>query len=84
MAWVGASGDITLNGWGDVISKGITLHGSWHWNLGDFPLIMDTIKNSGPLIDKLITHSFPLSQVKDAWEQQITGKCGKVLLYPWR
>ena len=44
---------------------------------------MKTIKRSSDLIDKLITHIFPLSRVEDAFKLQMTGKCGKVLLHPW-
>jgi threonine dehydrogenase-like Zn-dependent dehydrogenase len=66
-----------------MLRKGLTLHGSWHWNLRDAPRIWQVIKEQGAAIDKLITHRFALSQVRDAWELQMTGNCGKVLLYPW-
>jgi L-iditol 2-dehydrogenase len=45
--------------------------------------MMLTIREMGHLLDKMITHRFPLSRVQDAWELQLTGNCGKVLLYPW-
>jgi len=80
---VGGSGDFTVNGVGDFISKGLSVHGVWHWNLGLSPRMMKVIEGSGGLIDKAITHSFPLSKVQDAWELQLTGQCGKVLLRPW-
>jgi len=81
---VGGSGDFTVNGVSDFISKGLSVHGVWHWNLGAAPRMMKLIKNSGEKIDKMITHSFSLSEVRDAWELQLTGRCGKVLLYPWK
>jgi hypothetical protein len=31
----------------------------------------------------LITHRFPMSRVREAWELQLTGECGKVVLHPW-
>jgi threonine dehydrogenase-like Zn-dependent dehydrogenase len=34
-------------------------------------------------LDLLITHRFPMSRVGEAWELQMTGACGKVLLDPW-
>jgi L-iditol 2-dehydrogenase len=67
----------------DVLSKGLTLRGAWHFNLADSPLIMSVIKNQPALMDKFITHTFPMSKVQDAWELQMTGNCGKVILYPW-
>jgi L-iditol 2-dehydrogenase len=82
-------GHVTFVGWGghieidNMIPGGLTLQGAWHWNLRDTPRMMQTIRKAGSLIDKLITHRFPLNQVQEAWELQISGQCGKVLLYPW-
>jgi L-iditol 2-dehydrogenase len=82
VAFVGESGNMTVGVSDDLIRKGLTLHGAWHWNLQDSAVLMETIRRSEPLIDKLITHSFPLSRVEDAFKLQLTGKCGKVLLHP--
>jgi L-iditol 2-dehydrogenase len=83
IAFVGESGDLCIGISDDLIRKGLTLRGSWHWNLRDSEQIMDVIAKSGSLIDQLITHTFPLSGVEDAFRLQMTGKCGKVLLHPW-
>ena len=82
LAFVGESDDLTLRVSDDLIRKGLSLHGSWHWNLQDTALLMETIQGSTSLIDKLITHTFPLSRVEDAFKLQMTGKSGKVLLHP--
>ncbi len=82
VCFVGGVGEVTIHGGQDMLGKGLTLHGSWHYNLADTPRIMEVIKNSSALLDKLITHTFPMSQVQEAWELQITGNCGKVILYP--
>ena len=34
-------------------------------------------------LDRLITHSFPLDRIEDAWEWQASGQCAKVVLKPW-
>jgi len=81
---VGGSGDFTVNGVRDFISKGLRMYGAWHWNLGAASKMMKIIKESGEQIDRTITHGFPLGEVRDAWELQLTGECGKVLLYPWK
>lgn len=83
VAFVGEAGDLTIRVSNDTIRKGLTLHGAWHYPLGDAPKIMHTIERHGDLLDKLITHTFPMSRVRDAFELQLTGECGKVVLYPW-
>lgn len=83
VAFVGEAGELTIKVSNDLIRKGLILHGSWHWNLIDTPRLMPVIRNSRPLLDRLITHTFPLGEVQRAWELQLTGNCGKVLLRPW-
>ena len=83
-------GEIVTVGWGgpimakDLTAKGLTFRGAWHWNhFKDSHAMFETIRKAGPLLDKFISHTLPMSQVKDAWELQITGECGKVVLDPW-
>jgi len=83
VAFVGESKSLTVKVSDDLIRKGLTIYGSWHWNLKDTKKIMDTIDNNNALISKLITHKFALSEVEDAFKLQISGRCGKVLLHPW-
>jgi threonine dehydrogenase-like Zn-dependent dehydrogenase len=66
----------------DMIRKGLVLRGSWHYNLNHFPRVMQVIQQS-PLIDQLVSHTFPMSRIQEAFELQLTGQCAKVLLYPW-
>jgi L-iditol 2-dehydrogenase len=66
----------------DMIRKGLTLIGSWHYNLKDTPKLMHLIAGRGPDLDNLISHRFPLSQIQQAWETQVAGQCAKVLLKP--
>ena len=68
----------------DMIRKGLTLVGSWHYNLKDTPTIMRIIQEVGPQLDQLITHRFALDDVQVAWETQAAGNCGKVILKPWQ
>src|SRR3954453_8598803 len=80
IGFVGWGGHIEL---GNMIPQRLTLQGCWHYNLRDVPQVMRMIQRVGPQIDKLITHRFPMSRVKEAWEVQLSGQCGKVLLDPW-
>jgi len=83
VAFVGEAGDLVLRVSDDTIRKGLTLHGVWHYPLGDAPRIMEIIRRRPDLMDQLITHTFPMSRVRDAWQLQLTGACGKVVLHPW-
>jgi L-iditol 2-dehydrogenase len=83
VAFVGEAGELTIKVSDDMIRKGLRLHGAWHWNLADTPRMLETVRRAGRLIDKVITHGFPMSRVQEAWELQLTGECGKVMLYPW-
>lgn len=83
LAFVGESNELSINISDDLIRKGLTVYGSWHWNLKDTAKMMTTItENTGP-INKLISHRLPLSEVEEAFKIQIGGDCGKVLLHPW-
>ena len=83
VAFVGEGGDLGIKISQDMIRKGLTLRGIWHWNLADAPRIMQVIAACGARLDKDITHTFPMRSVQDAFELQLTGQCGKVLLFPW-
>ena len=67
----------------DLIRRGITLIGSWNYNLQDVPLLMQVIRQERSRIQDFVTHRFPLRQAQQAWELQRTGNCGKILLQPW-
>jgi len=83
VSFVGQAGDLTIGVSRDMIGKGLHLHGAWHWNLCHTPMMMQMISRSAEKLDKMITHTFPMSRARDAWELQISGECGKVLLDPW-
>ena len=83
VTFVGEGGEFPLAASRDMIRKGLILRGNWHYNLGGYPKLMKVIQESSEKLDKFITHSFPMSQVQKAWELQMTGNCGKVILYPW-
>ncbi len=67
----------------DMIRKGLTLHGSWHYNLALTPKILRVIAANSDKIDRLISHRFALTDVQAAWETQVSGQSAKVLLKPW-
>ncbi len=66
----------------DMIRKGLTLIGSWHYNRALVESVLRVIERS-PLLDQLVTHTFPLRDTQRAFELQLGGACGKIMLQPW-
>ncbi|MBD3175809.1 MAG: zinc-binding dehydrogenase [Armatimonadia bacterium] len=83
MAFVAEAGDLVVKVSQDLIRKGLTVHGVWHYNMGRTPAMMEQITEMGVQLDQLITHRFPMSGADEAFELQMTGECGKVVLDPW-
>jgi L-iditol 2-dehydrogenase len=84
IAFVGeSSADTPLRVSPDMIRKGLTLVGSWHYNLAETPRMMSMIADLGAELDNLISHTFPIDQIQAAWDTQVSGQCAKVILKPW-
>ena len=66
----------------DMIRKGLTIRGSWHYNLSLFPRIMQVIQAS-PVIQYLISHVLPMSEIQKAFELSASHQCAKIILKPW-
>ncbi|MEM7134830.1 MAG: zinc-binding dehydrogenase [Chloroflexota bacterium] len=83
MAFVGAGGQtLEVTDWTDMIMKGLTIHGSWHYNLNRVAAIFQVIQNS-PVVDQLISHRFAMSEIQAAFEQSASRDSAKILLDPW-
>lgn len=83
VAFVGECQDeLTIRVSPDLIRKGLTIHGSWHYNLNLFPRIMQVIRES-PLIPLLVSHVLPMSRIQEAMELSASHNCAKILLKPW-
>ena len=83
VAFVGeCQDDLKLRISPDLIRKGLTLIGSWHYNLNDFPKIMQVIQES-PLIDQLISHTIPMNEIQAAFELSASHATAKIVLQPW-
>ena len=83
IALIGGIGEAAIHGWGEVINKGLTLHGTRHYNLADTSAMIRMITQVMEQLDTFITHAFPMSQIQEAWELQCTNNCGKVVLNAW-
>ncbi|MBI3831855.1 MAG: zinc-binding dehydrogenase [Planctomycetes bacterium] len=66
----------------DLIRKGLTVSGSWHYNMAWVPEIMQVIQKS-PLLEKLVTNVIPMSRIQEAFETSASQQGGKIILKPW-
>ena len=83
VAFVGECHDaLPIRSSADMLRKGLVLFGSWHYNLSLFPQIMQVIRRS-PLIDQLISHVIPMSEIQRAFEVSSSHECAKIILKPW-
>ena len=83
IAFIGEAGDLTVHVSRDLLRKGLTLHGCWHYNLADAPRLLRLIRGLTAQLDTFVTHTFAMREVEQAWRLQCTGDCGKVVLMPW-
>ncbi|MCU0522956.1 MAG: hypothetical protein MUF84_20000 [Anaerolineae bacterium] len=60
----------------------MTLRGSWHYNLSLYPKIMQVIQRS-TVVSRLISHTFPMSQIQQAFELSASQQNAKIILHPW-
>ena len=82
IALIGGIREVAIQG-GEIINKGLTLHGTRHYNLPGTPAMMQMIIQVKAQLDTFITHAFPMRQIQEAWTLQCTHDCGKVVLDPW-
>ena len=84
VAFVGETNDIlSIQISPDMIRKGLTMVGSWLYNMADYPKVIQVIQES-PLIDLLVSHVMPMSQIQQGFELLANGQCAKVVVDPWR
>lgn len=74
--------DLTIRVSPDLNRKGLMLVGTWCSSMADQSKIMQIIAES-PLIDLLISHVMPMSQIQEAFELLASGESGKVVIKPW-
>lgn len=83
VAFVGeCSDELTLRVSPDLLRKGLTVYGSWHYNLNDYRGIIEVIRRS-PLMESLVSHVLPMSHIQEALELSAAPEHAKILLHPW-
>lgn len=66
----------------DMLRKGLHLVGNWHFNRHDYARLLQVIERSD-LLDLLVSHTFPMSEIERAFELQGSAESAKILLRPW-
>jgi threonine dehydrogenase-like Zn-dependent dehydrogenase len=80
------AGEIAIVGWEsslqwhNIPASGKTVHAVWHWNINYTDEMFQLIRDNSARLDRFITHKFPFDKVEEAWNIQIKGECGKILL----
>jgi threonine dehydrogenase-like Zn-dependent dehydrogenase len=83
VAFIGECGEpLEIRASPDLIRKGLTVHGSWHYNLSLYPQILQVIRRAHA-IDRLVSHVLPMSRIQEAMETSASRECAKILLKPW-
>jgi threonine dehydrogenase-like Zn-dependent dehydrogenase len=84
VAFVGeAADDLVIRVSPDLLRKGLTIVGSWLYNMGDYPKVMQVIQQS-PLIDLLVSHVMSMSEIQAGFELLASGQSAKVVVHPWQ
>lgn len=76
-------GDATINPHFDICAKEITTVGAWVYTLRDYATTFDFLKRAkgiGLPLEKLITHRFPLEQVNEAHQTNISMQGLKIAI----
>ncbi|MGI6126378.1 MAG: L-threonine 3-dehydrogenase [Planifilum sp.] len=67
----------------DIVFKGVTVHGITGRRMFETWEQTDGLLKTGAIdLEPLITHRLPLEEYEKAFELMMSGRCGKVVLYP--
>ena len=83
-AFLAEPGEVVVKVDEDLVQKGATLLGTLDINRADAARLLRMIEAIPEQIETFVTHRFPLSEVDEAFERQMSRECGKILLYPWQ
>ncbi len=67
----------------DLIRKGLTVVGSWHYNRARVTAVFEVIRRMRRELRSLVSHVLPMSRVQEAFAISASHDCGKILLHPW-
>jgi len=75
--------DICIDVTNDIVFKGVRIYGVTGRRIYDtWYQVKELIDNNMLHLNKIITHTFPLSQINEAAEIMGSKNCGKIVLFP--
>ena len=82
VVFLGEHGNLSLNPSFTVIQKQLTLHGSWMSGISEMEDTIEHMVRWKIRPEEIVTHTFPLEQVKEAFELADAGEAGK-FVFTW-
>ena len=79
VVFLGEHGNLSFNPSFTVIQKQLTLHGSWMSGISEMEDTIEHIVRWKVKPEDIVTHTFPITQVKEAFELADAGEAGKVV-----
>jgi threonine dehydrogenase-like Zn-dependent dehydrogenase len=80
VVYIGEGGSVTIEPSPLLLHKQLTLHGSWVCGLHEMGQLLERLACKGLHPETTVTHTFLLSETKQAYEAFDAGKTGKVVI----
>lgn len=80
VCFVGEGNTTTFDVSAQIIHKQLTILGSWTFSQAGLSEVAKFVVQRKSPMDKLITHTYSLSQAQDAYDNFVSGETGKVIL----
>ena len=80
VVFLGEGGEVAFEPSPLLLHKQLTLHGSWVCGLHEMGELLEHLARKGLHPDTTVTHAFPLSETRQAYEAFDAGKTGKVVI----
>jgi threonine dehydrogenase-like Zn-dependent dehydrogenase len=79
---LGEHGNLSLNPSFTVIQRQLTVHGSWMSGISEMQDAIEHVVRWRIRPEDIVTHTFPIDQVSEAFELSDAGEAGKVV-FTW-
>jgi threonine dehydrogenase-like Zn-dependent dehydrogenase len=80
VVYIGEGGSVTFEPSPLLLHKQLTLHGSWVCGINEMGELLEHLAHKRLHPESTVTHNFPLSDTKQAYETFDAGRTGKVVI----
>ena len=80
VVYIGEGGSVTFEPSPLLLHKQLTLHGSWVCGINEMGELLEHLARKESHPEATVTHTFPLSDTKQAYETFDAGRTGKVVI----